>query len=65
MCNGASPVAGPPIQLPLGQVLTQSKPNAQPPIGKLNDNAEKAGTAAADVPAQTTPTRGNNLNIRA
>ena len=65
MCNGSTPVAGPPIQLPLGQKLVQSKENVQPPISKLEDQAETAGTAASDKPAQTTPTRGRNLNISA
>ena len=65
MCNGASPVAGPPIQLPLGQRLTQSIANVQKPIAKVQVDAETSGTAASATPAQTTPSRGNNLNIRA
>ncbi len=65
MCNGVSAVAGPPIQLPLGQSLTQSVANVQKPIGKLQAQSEKAGTAASDAPAQTTASRGRNLNIAA
>jgi hypothetical protein len=65
MCNGSSPVAGPPIHLPQGQTLTQSVANVQAPISKVQAKAETAGTAASDAPAQATATRGRNLNISA
>lgn len=58
MCTGCSPAAGPPIQLPLGQTLTQAKPRPQPSVAQ-NQNPTDL------TPPPPNGTRGHNLNISA
>jgi hypothetical protein len=57
MCNSA-PVAGPPLQLPLGQTLTQVKPKIEP-----GDNQGAASSSAAAPSQPSSASRGHKLNI--
>ncbi len=58
MCN-STPVAGPPIQLPLGQTLTQMKPKIAP----SDDQSANPTGSGSGAPGQTSANRGNNLNL--